>query len=164
MTGASRSADRIIAAVAIIRDGRVLAGRRVGPPAVRGGWEFPGGQVEPGEAPEQAAVREAREELGVEVSLTGDLGTVPIRPGMPLVVFTAALTCGEPAISGSHDALRWVGPEELGSLRWLPADRPLLGPLADRLRAGPGAPTRPFAGAATEAEPVDRKFPGAVAR
>ncbi len=147
------STDRIVAAVAIVRDGRVLAGRRVGPPAVRGGWEFPGGSVEPGETPEVAAVREAREELGVEVVLTGWLGEVVIRPGLVLRVFTAALTCGEPAVTGSHDELRWVSAGELTALGWLAPDRPLLAPLADLLagssvigRAGTG-PTRPAGGA-----------------
>ena len=136
MTRARRPADRTIAAAAVVRDGAVLAGRRVGPPAVRGGWEFPGGQVEPGEAAEQAAVRELREELGVEVALTGTLGTVTIRPGMPMTVFTATLTSGEPVPTGSHDALRWLDADELDEVRWLPADRPLLPRLARLLRSG----------------------------
>lgn len=140
MSGRRRSTDRTIAAVAIVRDGQVLAGRRVGPPRVRGGWEFPGGSVEAGETPEQAAVREAREELRVEVELTGRLGRVPIRPGMWLVVFTAALTRGEPAMNGSHDELRWMSADTLRDLAWLPPDRPLLDPLADLLGAGPPDP------------------------
>lgn len=141
MTRARRPADRTIAAAAVVRDGAVLAGRRVGPPAVRGGWEFPGGQVEPGESPEQAAVREVREELGVEVELTGLLGTVTIRPGMPMTVFTATLTSGEPVPTGSHDALRWLRADQLDDVRWLPADRPLLGRLAELLGAtGAGNP------------------------
>jgi len=148
VSGRRRSTDRTIAAVAIVRDGLVLAGRRVAPPRVRGGWEFPGGSVEAGETPEEAAVREAREELRVEVELTGRLGRVPIRPGMWLVVFTAALTSGEPAVNGSHDELRWMSADTLRDLAWLPPDRPLLDPLADLLDAGspdPGgvrAPTR----------------------
>lgn len=133
--------DRVVAAVAIVRDGRVLAGRRVGPPAVRGGWEFPGGSVEPGETAAQAAVREAREELGVDVVLTGVLGDARIGPGRMLTVFTAALTSGEPAATGSHDRLQWVSGEHLHELDWLAPDRPLLAPLAALLTMAPPAAT-----------------------
>lgn len=130
MAASTCSTHRIIAAVAIVRDGRVLAGRRLAPAAVRGGWEFPGGSVEPGESAAEAAVREAREELGVEVGLTGLLGDATIRPGLVLRVFSAVVTSGEPAPTGSHDQLRWVSAEELEGLAWLAPDRPLLAPLA----------------------------------
>ena len=46
---------------------RLLAARRTEPPALAGGWEFPGGKVDPGESPLAALHREIREELGVPV-------------------------------------------------------------------------------------------------
>jgi ADP-ribose pyrophosphatase YjhB (NUDIX family) len=61
------------AGVVIVRDGRLLLGRRAKPP-FEGEWEVPGGFVERGEHPVEAAVREVREELGIDVTLTGLLG------------------------------------------------------------------------------------------
>ena len=62
-----------MAAVALVDDlarpTRVLAARRTEPPQLAGGWEFPGGKVEPGESSRQAASRETLEELGVRVRL-----------------------------------------------------------------------------------------------
>lgn len=142
--------------MAILRDAAVLAGRRVGPDAVRGGWEFPGGQVEPGETREQAAVREAREELAVDVAVTGVLGEVTIRPGMPMTVFTARLISGEPTATGSHDVLRWLTAAQLDEVPWLPADRPLLGPLAALLGGNADDAGRPERSPASDpADPAD---------
>jgi 8-oxo-dGTP diphosphatase len=111
-----------VVGVAILRHGRVLAARR------EGGWEFPGGKVEPGETPEAAAVREIAEELGCAVRLTGWLDPeVEIRPGLVLRVATAELVAGEPVPRPSeHDAIRWLCPAELGSVDLLPADRPFV--------------------------------------
>src|SRR4051812_36589357 len=61
------------AGVVIARDGRVLLGRRAKPP-FEGEWEVPGGFVERGEHPIEAAGREVREELGIDVEITGLLG------------------------------------------------------------------------------------------
>lgn len=62
------------AAAVIVRDGHLLLGRRARHPFA-GQWEAPGGFVERGEHPTQAAVREVREELGIEITLTGLVGT-----------------------------------------------------------------------------------------
>ncbi len=65
-------AGPVAIAIAVVEhQGKVLIGRR--PPGVplAGLWEFPGGKVLPGETPEEAAVRECREETGLEVRLTG---------------------------------------------------------------------------------------------
>jgi 8-oxo-dGTP diphosphatase len=115
-----------VAAAALLRSGRVLAARRAGPSDVAGGWELPGGKLEPSESAATAVAREVREELGCEIRVDGRLpGRAPIKPGYELSVHLAVLTAGEP-MPQEHDALRWLSPEELDEVAWLPADRPFL--------------------------------------
>ena len=64
----------VVAAV-IVKDGKILATQR-GYGDLEGGWEFPGGKVEPGEAPEKAVVREIHEELAARVTVERPLVTV----------------------------------------------------------------------------------------
>lgn len=117
------SEPQIVVGVAVIRAGRVLAALRPGPD---GGWEFPGGKVEPGETDEQAAVRELREELALEIKPGAALGPAqPIGERYLLRVYAADLLSGEPVLH-EHSAIRWVGSAELAGLNWLPADRPFL--------------------------------------
>ncbi len=65
----------VVVGAAIVRDGRLLAARRTEPPGLAGGWELPGGKVEPGETDREALLREIREELGVDVVLHDGSGT-----------------------------------------------------------------------------------------
>ncbi|MEV8375470.1 (deoxy)nucleoside triphosphate pyrophosphohydrolase [Kribbella sp. NPDC056861] len=117
------SEQQIVVGVAVIRAGQVLAALRPGPD---GGWEFPGGKVEPGETDEQAAVRELREELGLEIEPGSSLGLdQPVNEKYVLRVYVASLLVGEPVLR-EHIAVRWVSAAELTQLDWLPADRPFL--------------------------------------
>lgn len=128
--------DVLVVGAAVVRHGQVLATRRTYPPQARGRWELPGGKVEPGEAWADALVREVREELGCEVRVTGRLaGTQPIAHGYALAVLLAELVSGEPA-PREHDALRWLGPEELGEVPWLAPDVPFLAELREVLLDG----------------------------
>jgi 8-oxo-dGTP diphosphatase len=121
---------------AVVRHGRVLATRRTRPAEAAGRWEFPGGKVEPGEEPEAALVRELREELGVEVSVTGRLGgEQPVTDRYRLRVLLAEVVGGEP-VPHEHDALRWLGPEELDAVPWLGPDLPFLAELREILLHG----------------------------
>jgi len=116
---------------AVLRDagGRVLAARRERP----AGWELPGGKVEPGETEPAALVRELREELGVTVEVGDRIGPdVPIGAELLLRGWTAALADGEPTAL-EHAELRWLAPDELDTVAWLPADRPIVASLS-RLR------------------------------
>ncbi len=124
---------QIVIGVAVIRDGMVLAALRTGPV---GGWEFPGGKVEPCETDHVAGVRELREELGLEVMLGESLGLgVPINDRFVLRVYAAELIAGEPEPL-EHAEVRWVGAADLDGLDWLPADRPFLPAVRDRLKTG----------------------------
>ena len=110
---------------ALLRDGRVLASRRTGPPSLAGLWEFPGGKVEPGETDEQALVRELREELGVEAVVGERLGAdVPVGDALVLRVYLCTAV-GEPSLV-DHDAHRWLGVADLDDVPWIPVDAPLV--------------------------------------
>ena len=112
--------------VAVLHEGRVLAARRAAPPQLAGGWELPGGKVEPGETPDAALVREVAEELGCTIALTGWLAPrVPISERHVLTVATATLVAGEPE-PREHDEVRWLAADELHSVDWLEPDRPFL--------------------------------------
>ena len=130
----------LVMGAAIIHHGRVLAARRTHPPVAAGGWEFPGGKVEPGEDPDAAVVREVREELGCTVAVTGALaGESAVKDGYALRVATAVLLDGEP-VPHEHDAARWLGPEELDEVTWLKADLPFLPELRALLLDGERLP------------------------
>jgi 8-oxo-dGTP diphosphatase len=124
-----------VVAAALVRDGRVLAARRSRPPALAGGWEFPGGKVEPDEGDPEALVRECREELGVEVEVGAHLGTAG-DAHIELALYAATLVSGEPIVHDGHDELCWVGPAGLDGLGWLPVDRELLPAVAQLLTLG----------------------------
>ncbi|GAB7005127.1 hypothetical protein JCM18899A_26000 [Nocardioides sp. AN3] len=130
--------DQLVVGAAVVRAGTVLAARRTMPPETAGGWEFPGGKVEPGETPDEAVVREVAEELGCTVEVTGWLTpTVPITESLLLRVATVRLLEGEPepvADEAAHDAVRWLAADELDEVDWLEADRPFL-PEIDALLA-----------------------------
>lgn len=107
--------------------GRVLACRRA-EGRLAGMWEFPGGKLEEGEDALQALVRELREELGVEVEcgkammpVEHDYGDLAIR----LIPLRCRIVSGEPH-PHEHDAIRWVGPGEVGELSWAAADVPVV--------------------------------------
>ncbi|HMP75219.1 MAG TPA: NUDIX domain-containing protein [Kiritimatiellia bacterium] len=76
-----------------------------------GQWEWPGGKVDPGEDFAEAAVREAKEESGLDVELTGLLGATSFevpKLHIVLVCFDARVTGGELRLSDEHDAAEWV--------------------------------------------------------
>ena len=122
--------NQLVVGAAVIRAGRVLAARRTTPAPTAGGWELPGGKVEPGESPDAAVVREIVEELGCTVEVTGWLTpTVPVSDSLVLRVATARLVDGEPSpveAEPTHDVVRWLSVDELDDVAWLDPDRPFL--------------------------------------
>jgi 8-oxo-dGTP diphosphatase len=121
------------------RPGLLLSARRTEPSALAGGWEFPGGKVDPGEEHAEALRRELREELGVEVEL-GELLEGPLeRGGWPLGddfviwVWWAVVVDGEPQPLEDHDVLRWLDRDSLYAVPWLPADLPIVRAVEERL-------------------------------
>jgi len=114
---------QIVVGVAVVQDGRVLAAYRPGPD---GGWEFPGGKVEAGETDEQAAVREIREELDLEIKVGESLGPgVDISAAYRLHVYLATVLAGDPVLR-EHSELKWFAPGDLDEGDWLVPDRPFV--------------------------------------
>jgi 8-oxo-dGTP diphosphatase len=123
----------VVAGLIIGEDGRVLITQRRADQSLPLQWEFPGGKVEPGEAPVAALVRELQEEIGVEVAV-GRIWDVLFHayPAFDLVmlVYACRIVGGEPRAVEVAD-LRWLPPGELPSWDILPADRPLVQRLVD---------------------------------
>ena len=124
----------VVAAI-IIRGGSVFATQR-GYGDWKGWWEFPGGKIEPGESPQEALVREIREELDAEISVGELLETVEWDyPDFHLTMhcFICSLL-SESLHLNEHEAATWLNLENLRSVKWLPADEILLDKIAEYLK------------------------------
>lgn len=108
----------------VIKDGdRIFATQR-GYGDQKGGWEFPGGKMEPGETPEQALVRELKEELDIEVNVGEKICTVEYDyPKFHLTMHCFWATIASGAIKLlEHEDAKWLDRESIRSVDWLPAD------------------------------------------
>ena len=122
----------LVVAVALIApDGRVLMHKRAAGGDHAGLWEFPGGKVEAGESPQEAAVREIAEELGLTLSAAA-LHPVTFASGprddgqgqIVILLYTCREWDGDPrCIAG--DAMAWLVPDEIPALPMPPLDYPL---------------------------------------
>ena len=128
----------LVVAVALIdADHRVLVAQRPKGRQLAGLWEFPGGKVDAGERPEQALIRELREELGIEVK----------APCLAPLTFASHAYDDFHLLMPLYACYRWQGsvaPREGQALKWLhphkglelpmpPADAPLIPALIDLL-------------------------------
>ncbi len=113
---------------AIIRKGDKVFATQRGYGDWKDWWEFPGGKMEQGETPEAALVREIREELDAEINVEKFLHTVEWDyPEFHLTMhcYICSLKTGALHLN-EHEAARWLGADDIHSVRWLPADEGLL--------------------------------------
>jgi selenoprotein W-related protein len=113
------ASDRFIVAVviAVFREGRILAMRRApDKDAGAGAWEALSGRILPGETPLVAALREAREECGLDVSIDprpiGSYQAKRNRDDMVVVAYRGAAETGDVVLSAEHDAFAWMTLDE----------------------------------------------------
>ena len=115
-----------VVAAAIEQDGKIFCAQRPEGKSLGGFWEFPGGKLEIGESPEQALIREIKEELNSEIEIVSYINEASYDYNFGTVVMK---TYHAKLISGSlelleHQNSTWLAPNKLDTLNWAPVDRP----------------------------------------
>ncbi len=126
---------KVVAAI-IVNEEKIFATQR-GYGEFKGGWEFPGGKVEPGELPEAAIVREIQEELDTEIEVGQKLDTVEYdypQFHLSMDCFICTVKTGDLLLKEHEDA-KWLTCDTLYSVDWLPADQKLIPKVEKYLRA-----------------------------
>lgn len=116
-----------VAAAIIKNENKILATQR-GYGEFQGAWEFPGGKIEAGETPEEALIREVKEELDTEIEVEEWIEIVEYDyPSFHLTMhcFFCKIISGNLVLK-EHEAAKWLTRDELDSVKWLPADLGLI--------------------------------------
>lgn len=130
------SEKKVVSVVgAIIKSGDSIFATQRGYGEFKDGWEFPGGKVEPGETPEQALVREIKEELDTTISVDQYVDTIEYDyPTFHLSMrcYICSIVTGDLLLK-EHEAAKWLTKDALDSVSWLPADITLIPKLKEYL-------------------------------
>lgn len=121
---------------AIIRRGDKIFATQRGYGPWKDYWEYPGGKIEAGETPEEALVREIREELAAEIGIEKRLCTIEWDyPDFHLTMHCYLCSLLSASLHlNEHEAARWLRADELSSVQWLPADYQLIPLISAALR------------------------------
>ena len=120
---------------AVIRDGNQIFATARGYGEFKGQWEFPGGKIEEGETPQQALVREIKEELDTDIEVGALLGTIEYDYQtfhLSMDCFWAKVIRGQLVLKEA-EASRWLTKESRDSVRWLPADLTIIEKIRESL-------------------------------
>ena len=120
---------------AVIRNGNQIFATARGYGAFKGQWEFPGGKVEAGETPQQALVREIKEELDTDIEVGGLIDTIEHDYQtfhLSMDCFWAKVIRGQLVLKEA-EAARWLTKESLDCVQWLPADLTIIEKIRESL-------------------------------
>ena len=120
---------------AIIRDGNKVFATQRGYGDYKDGWEFPGGKIESGETPQQALIREIKEELDTDIAVGDYLTTIEYDyPAFHLSMqcFWCRIVDGTLVLK-EHEAARWLDVDHIDSVDWLPADLTIIDLIKDKM-------------------------------
>ena len=124
----------VVAAIIVDSENRIFATQR-GSGDWKDWWEFPGGKIEPGETPEEALRREIWEELETRIVVERFLQTVEWdypKFHLTLHCYICRVESGNLTLK-EHEAARWLAPDKLDSVQWLPADWEIIARLKELL-------------------------------
>ncbi|HKK94694.1 MAG TPA: (deoxy)nucleoside triphosphate pyrophosphohydrolase [Anaerovoracaceae bacterium] len=125
---------KVVGAIIVGGDGKIFATQR-GYGNLKGGWEFPGGKVEPFESDKEALIRELKEELDVVVEIERFFHMVDYQYEkfrLNMNCYICRITDGVPKLI-EHSNAKWLGKGELKSVEWLPADIEVVDRIIDEL-------------------------------
>jgi 8-oxo-dGTP diphosphatase len=126
---ASKPRLEVVGALIFDAEGRILACRRPPEDVWGGWWEFPGGKVDAGEGPRDALVREISEELQLDVApdrIVASLSHEYDDRHVSLDIWNCGVIDPKLVTPIEHDEVRWLDRGSLDSVKWLPADEPLI--------------------------------------
>lgn len=133
----SKNKISVVAGIIYNTDGRFLIARKKESKALAGYWEFPGGKIETHERPQEALLREIREEFAIEITVLDFLLEYPFSYPFTDIhfYFYKAFTDNSSLKPVDHDRVAWIIPEEMIRYNFAPGDRPFTAYLLAKLTA-----------------------------